>query len=69
MIGAFLLTHDLSTMLPPMRHQLTRALQCAPIVLVPALLPIGLAIEEILLLETCADESDWAAGLVYLPLD
>jgi hypothetical protein len=39
-----------------------------PVVLVPDALPIGAVIEDILLVERCSDESDWAAGVVYLPL-
>ena len=40
----------------------------APIVLVPDELPIRLVIEEILLLDACAADSDWAPGVIYLPL-
>jgi len=59
-------THDLSTMIPAMREQL-RTSRCAPIVFVPDSLPVGQAIEEILLLDGCSLEDDWAAGVVYLP--
>jgi len=61
------LTHDLSTMLPHMHEQL-RTSRCTPIVLVPDSLPTALVIEEILLLDECSVEDDWAAGVVYLPL-
>jgi len=61
------LTHDVSTMVPAM-HDLLRASRCAPIVLVPDSLPDGVAIEEIILLDECSVESDWAAGVVFLPL-
>jgi hypothetical protein len=61
------LTHDVSTMIPAMR-ELLRISRCAPIVFVPDSLPDGLAIEEILLLDECSVEDDWAAGVVYLPL-
>ena len=63
-----LLTHDLSTMIPAMQEQLRRDLRLTPIVLVPDSLPIGAMIEDILLLEDCGVEADWAAGVVYLPL-
>jgi len=66
--GRILLTHDLSTMIPALRIQLERAAVCTPIVLVPDSLPIALVIEEILLLDGCSLDSDWAAGVVYLPL-
>jgi RNA polymerase primary sigma factor len=62
------LTHDLSTIVPAMRQQLQRAGCCAPIVLVPDSLPIGSAIEEILLLDECSIKADWASGVVCLPL-
>ena len=65
--GRVVLTHDVSTMIPAMR-ELLRVSRCAPIVFVPDSLPSGLAIEEILLLDECSVEEDWAAGVVYLPL-
>lgn len=61
------LAHDVSTMIPAMREQL-RTSRCAPIVFVPDSLPVGQAIEEILLLDGSSVEDDWAAGVVYLPL-
>jgi hypothetical protein len=66
--GRILLTHDLSTMIPAMRVQLELAAPCTPIVLVPDSLPIASVIEEILLLDGCSIDSDWAAGVVYLPI-
>ena len=62
------LTHDLSTMVPAMREQVRQTSQCAPIVLVPAMLPAAVVIEDILILDGYAMESDWAAGVIYLPL-
>lgn len=66
--GRVLLTHDLATMVPAMLEQLRTAASCSPLVLVPDSVPIHLAIEEILLLNECSDEPDWAAGVIYLPL-
>src|SRR5450432_1327744 len=65
--GRILPTHDLSTMVPAMRLQLERAALCTPL-LVPDSLPIAWVIEEILLLDECSIDSDWAAGVAYLPL-
>ena len=62
------LTHDLSTMIPAMREQVKRFASCSPIVFVRDSLPVSLVIEEILLLDECLIETDWAAGVVYLPL-
>ena len=64
-----LLTHDLATMVPAPLLQNQHASGCAPVVLVPDSLPIGLVIEEVLLLDRYSQESDWAAGVIYLPLD
>lgn len=66
--GRVLLTHDLATMVPAMLEQLRTAASCSPLVLVPDSIPIHLAIEEILLLNECSHESDWAPGVIYLPL-
>lgn len=63
------LTHDLSTMLPAMQEQLKLFASCSPIVFVRDSLPISLVIEEILLLDECSIEADWASGIIYLPLD
>ncbi|MBV8828901.1 MAG: hypothetical protein JO138_07100 [Acidobacteriaceae bacterium] len=62
------LTHDLATMVPALVLQHRQAAGCTSIVLVPDSLPIGQVIEEVLLLDRCSQESDWAAGVIYLPL-
>lgn len=62
------LTHDLASMIPALLLQRQHESRCIPIILVPDSLPIGAVIEEILLLDQCSEESDWAAGVVYLPL-
>lgn len=62
------LTHDLSTMVPAMTEHSQRHLKCAFIVFVPDSMPVADVIEQILLLEECAVESDWTAGVLYLPL-
>lgn len=60
------LTHDLATMVPAL--QLLGQPAAAAIVVVPDSLPIGRIIEEVLLLDQCSNESDWTAGVIYLPL-
>ncbi len=62
------LTHDLATMIPTLLYQQQQASGCTPIVLVSDSLPIGAAIDDILLLDQCSESADWAAGVVYLPL-
>jgi Domain of unknown function (DUF5615) len=63
------LTHDLSTMIPAMREQVERFSSCSPIVFVRDSLPVSLVIEEILLLDECSTEADWAVGVIYLRLN
>jgi hypothetical protein len=58
----------LSTMIPAMREQMRLASRCALIVLVPDSLPASAVIEDLLLLDECAVEADWTAGIIYLPL-
>lgn len=62
------MTHDVSTMVPARREQMRIESRCAPIVLVPDSLPIGAAVEDLLILDRCAIENDWAAGIIYIPL-
>lgn len=60
------LAHDLATMVPAL--QLLGQPAAAAIVVVPDSLPIGRIIDEVLLLDQCSNESDWTAGVIYLPL-
>jgi hypothetical protein len=62
------LTHDLATTVPALLIQERGASRCAPVVLVPDSLPVGQVIEEVLLLDRCSQESDWVAGVIFLPL-
>ena len=62
-------THDHSTMIAAMQEHVKRFASCSPIVFVRDSLPVSLVIEEILLLDECSIETDWAAGVIYLPLD
>jgi hypothetical protein len=66
--GRVVVTHDLSTMIPAMREQIRVASRCASIVFVPDSLPINTAVDDLLLLNECAVETDWAAGVIYIPL-
>jgi hypothetical protein len=62
------ITDDLSTMIPAMLEQIRLESRCAPIVLVPDSLPISVAVEDLLILNECAVEADWAAGAIYIPV-
>jgi Domain of unknown function (DUF5615) len=66
--GRVVVTHDLSTMIPAMREQMRIESRCAPIVMVPDSIPVGAAVEDLLVLDGCAVEADWAAGVLYIPL-
>jgi hypothetical protein len=66
--GRTVLTHDLATIIRALHEQLESASLCTPVVLVPDSLPIGPVIEEILLLDACSVESDWAPGVIDLPI-
>jgi hypothetical protein len=66
--GRVVVTHDLSTMIPAMREQMRLASRCAPIVMVPDSLPVGAVVDDLLVLDACAIERDWAAGVIYIPL-
>jgi hypothetical protein len=36
--------------------------------MVPDSMPLGAAVEDLLVLDVCAVEADWAAGVLYIPL-
>ena len=52
-------THDLSTMVPAMLLQIRLGSRCAPIVMVPDSMPVGAAVDDLLLLDRCSVEADW----------
>jgi hypothetical protein len=55
-------------MIPAMREQIRLGSRCAPIILVPDSLPVNAAVEDLLLINECAIDADWAAGVIYIPL-
>jgi hypothetical protein len=55
-------------MIPAMREQLRIESRCAPIVMARDSLPVGAAVDDLLMLDECATEADWAAGVIYIPL-
>ena len=63
-----LLTHDTSTMTPHMIERAKAGLDLPRIVLVPANMAIGQAIEEIILILECSVDSDWEGSIWRLPL-
>ena len=66
--GRVLLTHDTSTTVAHMIERAKAGLILPRIVLVPASMPIGQAIEEIMLILECSFDSDWEGSIWRLPL-
>jgi len=51
-----------------MREQMRLESRCAPIVMVPDSLSVGTAVDDLLVLDGCGTEADWAASVIYIPL-
>jgi hypothetical protein len=66
--GRVLLTHDVATM-AHFAYERVRAGKSMPgVIEVPDDLPIGAAIEDILLLAEFSDRGEWESQVIYLPL-
>lgn len=63
-----LVTHDSTTISAPAFRRVTERLAMPGVVIVPGLLPIGDAIQELLLLITCGRPDDLNGLVIYLPL-
>jgi hypothetical protein len=63
-----LLTHDASTMSPFAYERVARGLKMPGVFEVSQSMPIGLAIEEILLIAVASAESEYEGQVRYLPL-
>jgi hypothetical protein len=63
-----LLTHDVSTMRQYAMARIVKGLPMPGLFSVPQSLPIGKAIEEILLLAECCGDLEWEGQIRYLPL-
>jgi len=63
-----LLTHDVTTMRPYAETRVTAGLPMPGVFEVSQYLPIGQAIEEILLLAECSLEGEWEGQIRFLPL-
>jgi hypothetical protein len=62
------LTHDRASM-PACAYERTAAAEATPgIFILDDRLPIGLAIQEILLMVACSEQAEWTGCTVYLPL-
>ncbi|MCY3023174.1 MAG: DUF5615 family PIN-like protein [Planctomycetota bacterium] len=66
--GRVLLTHDVSTMTAFARERIRDGLPMPGMVEVPEHMPLGDAVEHILLLARCSLEGEWEGQITYLPL-
>lgn len=66
--GRVVLTHDVSTMLAAAYVRIEAGLPTPGVFAVSQSLPIGQAIEEILLLFECSVEGEWEGQVRFLPL-
>jgi hypothetical protein len=66
--GRVLLTHDVNTIRAFVRERVAAGQPMPGVVEVPATLPIGRAIEELLLLAECSLEREWENQVVRVPV-
>jgi hypothetical protein len=66
--GRLLLTHDVATVTKHAYERAGAGLPMPGVVEIPWRLPVGHAIEEILLLAECSGEMEWEGQIIYLPL-
>jgi uncharacterized protein DUF5615 len=66
--GRLVLTHDVSTMTRYAYDRVRASQQMPGIVEASREVPIGKAIEDILILAECSQEGEWEGQILYLPL-
>ena len=66
--GRVLLTHDVTTMTAHAYARITNGLPMPGVFEVPQELPVGQAIEELVLLAECSLEGEWEGQVRFLPL-
>ena len=66
--GRVLLTHDANTLTSFAYDRIATGSRMPGVFEVPLKVPIGVAIEEILLLSECSLEGEWEGQVNYLPL-
>ena len=62
------LTHDVKTMTSFAYERVRRGQPMLGILEIPDTMPIGQAVEEILVVAECSDEGEWQGQVGYLPL-
>jgi predicted nuclease of predicted toxin-antitoxin system len=66
--GRILLTHDRATMPDFAYNRLVRGAPMAGMFVINDRMPIRQAIDELLLLADCSEQSEWKGVVLYLPL-
>jgi hypothetical protein len=66
--GRILLTHDISTMTDYAYDRVRNSLAMPGVIEVPETLPIGRALQDLILLAECSRTNEWDLQVVYLPL-
>ena len=67
-LGRVLLTHDVQTMRAFVSDRINAYLPMPGLIEVPSTLPIGRAIEAILMVALCSEEAEWQDLIIRLPL-
>jgi predicted nuclease of predicted toxin-antitoxin system len=63
-----LLTHDIETMPNFVNERIAAGLPMPGVIVIPQLLPIGQAIEELVIIIECSDQVEYENQITYLPL-
>lgn len=66
--GRVLLTHDASTLVGYAYERVRQSLTMPGVFEIRQEVPIGIAIEEVLLLAECSREGEWEGQVLHLPL-
>lgn len=66
--GRIVLTHDVSTMVGFAYDRVEAGLPMPGVVEVPPTLPIGQAVEDLLMLADASEAGEWEGQVLYLPL-
>jgi len=66
--GRILITHDVTTMKQAAYDRIAAGLPMPGVFEISQDVPIGRALEDILLLVLCSDQDEWQGQLIFLPL-
>jgi predicted nuclease of predicted toxin-antitoxin system len=66
--GRLFLTHDVDTVPGHVYDMLIRGEVVPKVVIVPAMMPVGRAVDDLEIVLKLSDNFDWATPILYLPL-